>query len=235
MRTCSVLFLLVVLLPVGAVRADHVVLLHGLVRSSGSMESMRDRLSAAGYAVVNVDYPSRTAAIDLLADEAIGRALAICRAQGGARIHFVTHSLGGILVRSYLARHAVPELGRVVMLAPPNGGSEIVDTIGDWAVFGWINGPAGRELGTGSESVPNRLGGATFPLGVVAGNRSINWINSVLIPGPDDGKVSIERTKLAGMADHVVIAATHPFIMRNPAAIRQVLAFLRGGAFERER
>ncbi len=151
-----------------------------------------------------------------------------------AKINFVTHSLGGILVRSYLARHSIPELGRVVMLAPPNQGSEVVDKLGRLFLFKWINGPAGNELGTDATSMPNKLGPANFPVGIIAGDRSINWINSLLIPGSDDGKVSIERTKLAGMSDHLVIHTTHPFIMQNREVIRQTIQFLRTGGFDHE-
>jgi hypothetical protein len=193
---------------------------------------MEKALAREGYGVANIDYPSRTGTIEGLSDDAIGRGLEACRRGGATTIHFVTHSMGGILVRSYLDRKTIPELGRVVMLGPPNGGSEVVDAIGDWAVFGWINGPAGRELGTGVAAVPNRLGPATFSVGIIAGKRSINWINSLMIPGPDDGKVSVEKTKLAGMRDHIVIAATHPFMMRDAEAIRQTIAFLREGRFE---
>ena len=233
MRARKYLFVLGASLAGTVNAADHVVLLHGLARTSASMQAMAKALTRENFAVVNVDYSSRTAAVERLSEEAIGRGIEECRRAGATKINFVTHSLGGILVRSYLARNAVPELGRVVMLGPPNGGSEVVDRIGDWAVFGWINGPAGRELGTGIESAPNRLGAATFPVGIIAGNRSINWINSLMIPGPDDGKVSVESTKLAGMGDHIEIAATHPFIMRHAEAIRQTIAFLRAGKFAR--
>jgi hypothetical protein len=119
------------------------------------------------------------------------------------------------------------------MLAPPNRGSEVVDKLGGLFLFKWINGPAGNELGTRKDSTPNLLGPANFPVGVIAGDRSINWINSLLIPGRNDGKVSVERTKLGGMSDRIVIHATHPFIMRNREAIRQTIQFLRTGGFER--
>ena len=195
------------------------------------MAKMQRALVDAGYTVWNVDYPSRTALIPELADDAIGKAIVKCRESGATKIDFVTHSMGGILVRSYLARHSVPDLGRVVMLAPPNRGSEVVDKLGGFRLFKWINGPAGNELGTGKDSLPNLLGPANFPLGVVAGDRSVNWINSLLIPGPDDGKVSVKRARLAGMADFVAIHATHPLIMRNRRAIQQTIAFLRNGKF----
>jgi len=211
---------------------EDVILLHGLCRTSHSMSKMERALTDAGFKVHNIQYPSRTAKIEKLADDAIGKAVADCEQHGTTRIHFVTHSLGGILVRSYLSRHPLPSLGRVVMLAPPNRGSEVVDKIGGWSLVEWINGPAGHELGTGPDSTPNRLGPATFPVGIIAGDRSINWINSMLIPGRDDGKVSIERTKLDGMADHIVIHATHPMTTRKRETIRQTIRFLRDGAFD---
>ena len=213
---------------------EEVILLHGLCRTGRSMLSMERALSEAGYKVRNVDYPSRTASIQKLANDAIGKAVTDCRQDGASKIDFVTHSLGGILVRSYLARHSIPELGRAVMLAPPNQGSEIVDKLGRLFLFKWLNGPAGNELGTDATSTPNKLGPANFPVGIIAGDRSINWINSLLIPGSDDGKVSVERTKLAGMSDHMVIHATHPFIMRNRQVIRQTVRFLRTGNFSQE-
>jgi pimeloyl-ACP methyl ester carboxylesterase len=211
---------------------EEVILLHGLCRTSRSMAEMERALTDAGYKVRNVDYPSRTASIQKLADDAIGKAIADCQRDGATKIDFVTHSMGGILVRSYLARHSVPSLGRVVMLAPPNQGSEVVDKLGWVFLFKWINGQAGTELGTDKNSTPNKLGTANFPAGIIAGDRSINWINSLLIPGDDDGKVSVERTKLADMSDHIVIHATHPFIMKNREAIRQTIQFMRTGIFE---
>jgi triacylglycerol lipase len=211
---------------------EEVILLHGLCRTSRSMLKMERALTEAGYKVRNVDYPSRTASIQKLAEDAIGKAVGDCQQDGATKINFVTHSLGGILVRSYLVRHIIPSLGRVVMLAPPNQGSEIVDKLGWFFLFKSINGPAGNELGTDKNSTPNKFGPINFPVGIIAGDRSINWINSLLIPGRDDGKVSVERTKLAGMAGHLVVHATHPFIMKNHEVIRQTIQFLRAGNFD---
>jgi hypothetical protein len=210
---------------------EHVILLHGLGRTSRSMIPMERALSAAGYQVHNVDYPSRTGSIEQLSEDEVGPAVDECQRAGASRIHFVTHSLGGILVRSYLERHALPNTGHLLMLGPPNQGSEMVDKLGKLKLFRKVTGPAGAELGTGTNSIPNRLGPPNCSVGVIAGNRSLNWINSLMIPGSDDGKVSVERTKLPEMADHVVVPATHPFLMRNQTAIRRTVEFLKAGRF----
>jgi hypothetical protein len=120
------------------------------------------------------------------------------------------------------------------MLGPPNKGSEVVDKLGDVPGFYFINGDAGMQLGTGQMSVPNRLGKANFDVGIIAGTKSINLILSALIPDTDDGKVSIESTKLEGMHDHIEMPVTHPFMMKNEAVIAQVLNYLRNGHFEHD-
>lgn len=211
--------------------SEGVVLLHGLARTSGSMERMEEAFRSAGFVVLNVDYASRTASIGALSGEVVGAALADARLRECARVHFVTHSLGGILVRQYFAQDREPRLGRVVMLGPPNQGSEVVDRLKSLRLFRWINGPAGSELGTDKDAVPLRLGPVNFELGVIAGDRSVNWINSRMIPGPDDGKVAVARTKVAGMKEHLTLHVSHPFLMRDPVVIDAALAFVRHGTF----
>ncbi len=139
--------------------------------------------------------------------------------------------MGGILLRSYLSRHEIPNLGRVVMLSPPNQGSEVVDQLKGLRLFQWLNGLAGQELGTDKNSTPNRLGAVTFELGVITGDRSINWLNSLMISGPDDGKVSVERTKVEGMQAHLVLHVAHPLIMRNREVQAATIRFLSRGGF----
>ena len=147
------------------------------------------------------------------------------------RIHFVTHSLGGILLRQYLSRHEIPELGRVVMLGPPNQGSVAVDELRDVPGFDWLNGPAGLQLGKGEDSVPLKLGPATFELGIIAGNRTIDPITSSVLENPDDGRVSVEDAKLDGMADFVVVEHSHAFMMRMRRPIDLTIRFLNSGSF----
>jgi triacylglycerol lipase len=208
-----------------------VVLLHGLARSASSMHDMEQALMRAGYRVCNVAYPSRSHSIADLTSQFVAPAIARCAPDATRPVNFVAHSLGGIIVRE-LAKAGVPwNFGRVVMLGPPNQGSEVVDSLGSWQLFRFINGPAGKELGTSRNSTPRQLGPATFQVGIVAGTHSINWINSLIIPGVDDGKVSIERAKLDGMQDFIRIGASHPFLMKDREAIKQTIRFLDSGCF----
>lgn len=213
-------------------QAETVILLHGLLRSDRSMHKLEKALRKHGYSVRNISYGSTRKNIEALATEAIGPALEKCPA--GHRVHFVTHSMGGILVRQYLRHHDIDNLGRVVMLGPPNKGSEVVDKMRDFPGFYFIHGAAGLELGTGATSVPNRLGQADFDLGIIAGTRSVDFIMSRMIPGTNDGRVSVENTKLEGMRDHLEMEVTHTFMMRNRKVIDQVIHYLETGKFRRD-
>jgi triacylglycerol lipase len=217
------------LLLVAPASADCVILLHGLLRSATSMAAMEQELGSAGYRVANVDYPSRAYTVGELAPMAVEAGLATCGEE--APVHFVTHSMGGILVRYYLWQHALPTLGRVVMLAPPNQGSEVVDALGDMPGFRLMNGPAGMQLGTGPDGIPAQLPPVDYPVGIIAGTCSINLLLSRFLPNPDDGKVSVQRTKVEGMTDFIEVSYSHPLIMQRREVMDQVSAFLSSGHF----
>jgi pimeloyl-ACP methyl ester carboxylesterase len=209
---------------------EAVILLHGLARKASSMKKLERALKENGYQVVNVDYPSTKHDIEALAEWSIGNA--IKKVGPNSKIHFVTHSMGGILVRQFLRQHKMHNLGRVVMLGPPNSGSEIVDLLQNVPGFKTVNGPAGLQLSAKKDALPNQLGPANFELGIIAGTRSVNLVLSTMLPMPNDGKVSVESSKLEGMSDHLTMPVTHTFMMRNSAVITQVILFLKQGTFK---
>lgn len=224
--------LLFLLLSSHSFAAECVILLHGLARSESSMSILEKALKKNGYEVVNNGYDSRKKSIEKLGLSAVPNALKSCQQESS--IHFVTHSMGGILIRYYLSKHELKNLGRVVMLGPPNKGSEVVDKMRKIPGFSFINGPAGLQLGTAKSSLPKSIGPANFDLGIIAGTRSINLILSTQIPSTDDGKVSVENTKLEGMNDHISMPVTHTFMMRNKKVIEQVINYLKHGQFKRQ-
>jgi len=211
---------------------EKVVLLHGIARTYRSMGSLARFLRSQGYEVLNVGYPSTRLPLEDLIDH-INEEVTGFNADPGIKIHFVGYSLGGLMARGVIGRHRPSNLGRVVQLAPPNQGSEVADFWKNIFIFKWIFGPAGQDLGAEAQSFSRILGPVDFELGVIAGNRPWDWFSAAMIPGPNDGKVSVESTKVAGMADHIVIPTSHTFIIYNRRAWRQTLHFLQSGIFDR--
>ncbi|MGI4977718.1 MAG: esterase/lipase family protein [Janthinobacterium lividum] len=212
---------------------DRVLLLHGIARRSGSLASLERAVAAAGYRTLNLDYPARRKPLEELVEDVHRMAGAFVGAQDG-RVHFVTHSMGGLLARAYVARHRPAALGRVVMLAPPSQGSEVADLLARNRIYQRFFGPAGAQLGTCRDGrLRDLLGTVDYTLGVIAGDRSIYPLSWLLIPRANDGRVSVARTMVVGMADHIVVHATHPMMMRNRRVFDQTVHFLRHGRFAR--
>jgi pimeloyl-ACP methyl ester carboxylesterase len=194
------------------------------------MSVLEYRLESAGYRVVSFGYPSRERPIEelveMLADE-----VQSCCADEAETADFVTHSMGGILVHSYLAEQPHPHRGRVVMLSPPSHGSELIDYFEDSPLLRLIVGPAGAELGTDSTDLAPQLPPVRFTLGVITGDQSMNPFASRIIPGPDDGKVAVESARVDGAADFLVLPATHTFIMNRTDVADATIHFLEHGRF----
>ena len=207
-----------------------VIVLHGMGRTACSMKRVEWSLKREGYRVINATYPSTRLSIQELADDWLNDLIEQKVPRDGCTIHFVTHSLGGIVVRQYLSTHRLERLGRVVMLGPPNQGSEMASRLRTNFFYRLLTGPAGQELGIERESTPNRLGPVNFPVGVIAGSRSFGRRRD--FAGPNDGKVAVARTQVEGMTDFAVIHATHTWMMCHPRVLRAVTHFLRGGRLQ---
>jgi pimeloyl-ACP methyl ester carboxylesterase len=210
---------------------DGVVLLHGISRTARSFQKMQRAVEDEGYATLNLGYASRRKALEALAED-IHPAIDLFVGGLTGSVHFVCHSMGGLLARVYLAKYRPRYLGRVVMLGTPNGGSEIADRLKNFVGYRAFFGPAGQQLVTRRDAATSAtLPMVDYPVGIIAGNRSIYPMGSALLPRPHDGRVSVANTRLDGMADHIVVGTTHPWLVRNDLAIEQTLVFLREGKF----
>ncbi len=221
-----------------AVENEDVVLLHGLGRTRWSMHGIARALARDGYRVTNLSYPSRSVPLESLADTWLPAQLAAHGIAGSTRVHFVTHSMGGLIVRRWLATSAAgTRVGRVVMLAPPNAGSEVSERLRSFPPFRWFTGVNGARLGTARTDLPCQLGpwpATTADLGVIAGNRSLNPLFSSWLPGEDDGKVSVASTHLAGERDHRVVPYSHTWLGARTETLRHIRTFLAHGHFATE-
>jgi len=216
-----------------ALNKECVIVLHGMGRTKFAMRKVEKALAADGYTVWNRSYPSTEKPIETLAAEHISKGLRYCRRSGAGKIHFVTHSLGGILVRQYLQKNTIENLDKIVMLSPPNKGSEIADNLKDLKLYQWMMGPAGQQLGTDANSLPNTLDRIDATVGIITGNSTSDPWFSPFIPGEDDGKVSVKSARLEEMTDFLVVEAGHTFIMSNRSVLEQIRYFLRKGTFKR--
>lgn len=207
-----------------------VVLLHGLWRGWRAMQPLARKLEQEGFSTLNIPYPSGRMAIPHLVSRIRSQVERIATDQP---IHFITHSLGGIIARSIFATDVPWNRGRMLMLAPPNHGSEIVDWTEKYPVLSQFLGPAGRALG--SEGIPHGLPPLPVDLeaAVIMGNRCSIPIFKKILGAENDGIVSAARGEISGLRGFSIINADHTFIQMHPEAIRLGLHFLKTGGWDR--
>lgn len=215
--------------------SECVVLLHGFGRSSFSLGRINSNLQEHGYKTLPIDYPSRRFHVFQLVEQfimpKINKEISSC-----SKIHFVGYSMGGIMVRYIIANHRPKNLGRVVYIATPHTGVEVVNNLGKYIWFKTIFGPAVQDLAVGTEFLKKLPPAADYESGVISGNFSVNPFTSLfLISGDDDGTISVESTKINGMKDHIILNSTHNMLLYNQEVIEEVEYFIRNGEFRKNR
>lgn len=207
---------------------EWVVLLHGILRGPGSMEKIGNALRQRGYHVVNFGYPSTGGSI---ADSADLLSRAMTEVPASATVHFVTHSMGAVVVRYYLANYRGARAARFVMIAPPNRGSGLAKRLSSLPLYKRILGRAGTELGKVNSSLIENLPAPRCEFGVIAGGLGNGYGINPLIPGDDDMTVSVEETKLPGMKDFIRIRGQHSLLLLQQEVADNVISFLKDGVF----
>lgn len=213
---------------------DMVVILHGLGNTRWNMYGIDLAMKKSGYDTLNITCPSLKKDIPELAAFVRDRLEKEKIWNRPGHVHFVTHSMGGLIARRYLEeyRNEIPlrKMGRVVMIAPPNGGSEIADFLKNFPPYKWVFGPSGQQLGTRERQADH--GAPWYDTGIVAGTKGwIYPIASLIMPDGNDGRVAVESTKMNGMKDFIALPATHSFIVWKPTTHEMIVNFLKNGEF----
>lgn len=214
---------------------DKVILLHGIGRTALSMSEIGRRFSEEGYEIDNIRYRSTKDTLAKIIGD-VHKRIRHYTEKNGPRVHFVCYSLGCLVTRGIIQQHRPRNLGRVVMLGPPNQGSEMADFLKDHALSNWIFGPNLPQLGTANRKTLEKLIGARadYELGIIAGNDWIDPVGASIIPGDNDGRVSVKRTRLPGMKEHLVMGVSHTGMLMNDRVIEEAVAFIKTGSFLHE-
>jgi len=209
---------------------DGIILLHGIFRTHRSMGGMASYLKRNGFKTLHIGYPSTKQTIEQIVETIHPKVEAFANTISG-KLHFVGYSMGGLITRAYLHKHPLSKLARVVMIGTPNHGSEVADFIKNWWVYKKLYGPAGQQLITQLPNQAALLGRVNYDLGIIAGNKTADFIGSRIIGKENDGKVSVESTKLEGMKEHIVIPVSHIYMPHSAKVRKLVRRFLQEGHF----
>ncbi|WOT06868.1 alpha/beta fold hydrolase [Shewanella youngdeokensis] len=208
-----------------------VVLAHGLGRSDTAMWRLATRLEQAGYKVCRLDYASIGESVEAVLAQT-SKQIDAC-IQYAPKVHYVGHSLGGLVIRAYLQNnHVLPKesIGEVVLIGTPNKGSELADHLSDsWLMQ--LGGGISRALMTGSNSLGNRLEELDLNIGIIAGTKSSSLTNDKFT-GANDGLVSVESAKLKNMSDFIAIDVNHSQMRNNQEVALQTIHFLQKTTFK---
>ena len=238
MKRFPFLFATLLLLPAmtAATKSEPacVVLLHGIGMRSYVMKRLESALRADGYRTVNISYPSRNMPFEELAGEYLPAQLAKHDVARAPRLHFVTHSMGSLIVRKLIKDARPANLGRVVMIGPPNQGSAAADVAKENAILKKFLGGNLVRLGTGKDAIVKTLGPADFDVGIIAGEVAVNPVFGKALGGKNDGAVTIESARLEGMKDFLVVPYSHTLMLWRTEVVNQVRAFLSEGKFTRQ-
>ena len=207
---------------------DTIIFIHGLGRTSLSMMHLQKIFERDGYKTLNIHYASHKQSIEESATYL--KKIIKKNVDNSSTLHFVTHSLGGLVVRTCLKDEKSAHVGRVVMMCPPNQGSELATCLQNYWLYKKILGPAGQQLGIDFDDYPHQLGPVHFQLGVIAGSKSWSFLSHIF-PDENDGRLTINRAKIEGMTDFLVVPCGHTLIMYNRLVIKQIRHFLKTGSF----
>lgn len=221
-------------MTIAVANKEAVILLHGIGLSKWSLTLIKLRLKQAGFDTMNITYPSTKLSLDGIADWLHQKYLTDDFWNSYSKVHFVTHSMGGLVARRYLNKFRdvlnADKIGRVVMLGTPNQGSEIADVMRSFPPYKWLFGPAGQELTTTAQSTSKDI--SFFDVGVIAGTAGWLYpISGLFFKGKHDGRVAVERTKLPDMKDHIVIRSSHTLMIYRRKVHNEIVHFLKQGNF----
>ncbi len=209
---------------------ENVVLVHGILRGSSSMNKIKIEFIRQGFSVTGFDYTKKDGSIEEISDSLHKKIKKFPK----GKIHFVTHSMGAVIVRSYISKYKPRNIGRVVMIAPPNNGSVYAAVLLHLPFFEKIFGRSGMDIAEGENCIVNSLPVPEFEFGVIAGGTGYEIGLNPFLKGDNDGTVLLKETIIEGMADFMQIKGQHSFLLFNNEVISESINFIKNGKFQKK-